>query len=479
MLLQRFYHEGLAQASYLLGCQKTGEAIVIDANRDPVPYMEFAQANGMRIAMVTETHIHADYLSGSRELAARTGARVLLSAEGGTDWQYAFARPDGARLLHHGDEIRVGNLRLDVVHTPGHTPEHLVFVVTDLPASDRPLGVFSGDFIFVGDVGRPDLLERAAHVEGTMRAGASALFDSIQRFKASWPDYLQIWPGHGSGSACGKALGAVPMSTLGYEKVANWGLRHTDRDAFIDEVLAGQPDPPVYFAMMKKLNREGPRVLGGMHSADRAPVSHLAGAVNKGLRVVDLRPASAYAAGFVPGTINIPAGKSLVAWAGWLLRYDQDFYLLSGTDDDTAVRAALADLMLIGLDRCAGWFGPDAMQPETLRAVPQLDAATLRVQLAEGRVQVVDVRALDEFEAGHIDTAHHIPLGRLEGRICELAGGQPIVVQCQAGSRSAIAASILMARGVPHVANLQGGINAWQSAGFPVVSGPAAAVVHG
>jgi hydroxyacylglutathione hydrolase len=194
--------------------------------------------------------------------------------------------------------------------------------------------------------------------------------------------------------------------------------------------------------------------------------------------VVDIRPASAFASGFVPGTINIPAGKSFVGWAGWLLRYDQDFYLLSGADDDGAVRAALAELMMIGLDRCAGWFGPEVMEPGTLQAVPQLDVASARAQLAEGRAQVLDVRALDEFEAGHIDGAHHIPLGRLEARLGELPGGQPIVVQCQAGSRSAIAASLLMSRGVPFVSNLQGGINAWQSAGFPVVAEPTA-VLHG
>ncbi len=473
MLLQRFYHEGLAQASYLLGCQKTGEAIVIDPNRDPVPYMEFAQRNAMKITMVTETHIHADYLSGSRELASRTGAQLLLSAEGGRDWQYAFADADRARLLRDGDQIKVGNLRLDVVHTPGHTPEHLTFVVTDLPASDRPVGAFTGDFIFVGDVGRPDLLEKAANIAGTMRAGASTLFDSLQRFVSTWPEYLQIWPGHGSGSACGKALGAVPMSTLGYERVANWALRITDREAFITEVLAGQPDPPRYFATMKRLNRDGPRVLGGMPSAAQAPVSHLAGAIARGLRIIDLRPAATFAAGFVPGTINIPLNKSFVTWAGWLMRYDEDFYLLHDQDDDAAIRAALGELMMIGLDRCAGWLGPNALRAQPLASIPQIDATGLSQPATRGLVDVLDVRAADEYASGHIEGARHIPLGRLEEQIANLTPGRPLVVQCQAGGRSAIAASLLAAHGLAGVTNLTGGIAAWQSAGLPVITGVA------
>ena len=202
MLLKRFYDNGLAQASYLIGCSATGEAIVVDANRDVEQYVRAASDEGLRVTHVTETHIHADFVSGSRELAARTGAKLLLSDEGGPEWRYAFAAAADATLLRDGDSFMVGNIRFDVLHTPGHTPEHLSFLVTDTPATDRPMGAITGDFIFVGDVGRPDLLERAANVAGTMRASAQALFRSIQRFK-QLPDSLQIWPGHGAGSACG------------------------------------------------------------------------------------------------------------------------------------------------------------------------------------------------------------------------------------------------------------------------------------
>jgi hydroxyacylglutathione hydrolase len=472
VLLKRFYHEGLAQASYLLGCQRTGEAIVIDANRDPEPYLSAAAAEGLRITQVTETHIHADYLSGSRELARAAGARLLLSAMGTEEWQYRFAARDGARLLHDGDEIVVGNLRLEVVHTPGHTPEHLVFVCTDRPASAHPVGVFSGDFLFVGDVGRPDLLERAANVAGTMRAGAEQLFDSLQRFVSRYPDYLQVWPGHGSGSACGKALGAVPSTTLGYEKVANWALQIGDRATFVEEVLAGQPDPPRYFAMMKKLNKEGPAILGERQLPARGDRAALDAHLARGTRVVDLRPASSYADGHVRGTISIPFNKSFVGWAGWLVGYDRPFALLTDGGPEAAM-AALGELAMIGLDDCAMWCGADVLAGATAR----IAALDVRDAGRATTATMVDVRAADEWAAGHLPDAVHIPLGRLEERLDELDPARPIVLHCQGGGRSAIAASLLEARGFTNLANLTGGYAAWVAAGLPTITEEA--VAHG
>ncbi len=464
MLLKRFYHEGLAQASYLLGCQQTGEALIIDANRDTKPYLAALKAEGMKLVAVTETHIHADYLSGSRELAAATGAQLLLSGMGTPEWQYAFASSDGARLLRDGDEIRIGRLRLDVWHTPGHTPEHLAFVCTDLPASEHPVGVFTGDFIFVGDVGRPDLLERAANVAGTMRAGAEQLFDSIQRFTARYPDYLQIWPGHGSGSACGKSLGALPSSSLGYERVSNWALRTTDRTTFVEMVLAGQPDPPVYFAIMKRLNKEGPRVLHEPPAARHCPPSDLPRVVQEGARVVDLRHRARHAAGHPAGVVSIPLNRSFVGWAGWLLPYDREFYLLH--DDPSAIPNALCELSLIGLDNCGGWFGADAMSAVPDTTVPQVTPAALARE--NGHVQVVDVRSEDEYAAGHLPGARHIPLGRLESRLSGIDLSRPVVLACETGSRSSIGCSLLQARGATAVRNLEGGFTGWAAEGLPV-----------
>jgi len=238
MIIRNFFEPKLAQASYLVGCAKTGEAIVIDPLRDIAQYLEMAAAEGLRITHITETHIHADYLSGTRELAAATGAKVYLSDEGGSDWTYEFSSDPNVSLMKDGFVIRVGNLSLKAVHTPGHTPEHMSFLLTDHPASEEPHSFFTGDFIFAGDVGRPDLLERAASFQGTMEKGARVLFQSIQA-TAALPDSLLIWPAHGAGSACGKSLGGSPVTSLGYERKANWAFQIKSEEAFVEAVLAG------------------------------------------------------------------------------------------------------------------------------------------------------------------------------------------------------------------------------------------------
>ena len=228
MLLKYFYDEKLAQASYLVGCAKTGEALVIDPMRNVTPYLRAAEKEGLRITHVTETHIHADFVSGSRELAAATGATVYLSDMGDDDWKYGYADDPRVVLVRDGDFFMVGNIKVDVLHTPGHTLEHIAFQITDTAAADRPIGVFTGDFLFVGDVGRPDLLEEAAGYKGTKEPGARMQYQTVQKFKGM-PDYLQIWPGHGAGSACGKALGAIPSTTLGYEKLFNPAFQYCGR----------------------------------------------------------------------------------------------------------------------------------------------------------------------------------------------------------------------------------------------------------
>jgi len=473
MLLKRFYDTNLAQASYLLGCAATGEALVIDANRDIDQYVEAATAEGMRITHVTETHIHADFVSGSRELAHRTSATLLLSDEGGEAWTYTFAGSAGAVLLHDGDSFMVGNLRIDVLHTPGHTPEHLSFMVTDTPATSRPIGVFTGDFIFVGDVGRPDLLERAAGFEGTMVAGARTLFRSIERFKHR-PDYLQLWPGHGAGSACGKSLGAVPSTTLGYEKIANWGLSIDDEDAFIVAVLADQPEPPVYFARMKQINREGPRLLNGFLRPEHFPAGRLSALLEAGATIIDTRPALAYAQVHVPGTINIPFTKSFTTWAGWLAPYDGPLYLIGG-DDAHVIDEAVKALAMIGLDRVAGYFGSDLLTTLPVRAlasIPQVAPADVAAQLRDDEAIVIDVRGRSEWDAGHLAGVRHIPLGYLADGVRDVPRATPIIVHCQSGARSAIAASVLEAQGFTSVANLDGGYARWVGDGRPVDRAP-------
>mgnify|MGYP001617345397 CR=1 FL=1 len=465
MLLKLLYDTGLAQASWLVGCQATGEAIVIDPNRDVDAYVRAARAEGLAIRHVTETHIHADFASGSRELAKVTGARLYLSAEGGQDWQYAFAGEAGATLVRDGDRIVVGNVRLDVMHTPGHTPEHLSFMLTDGSATDRPMGVFSGDFVFVGDVGRPDLLERAAGLVGTMEAGARQLFASLQRFK-QLPDYLQIWPGHGAGSACGKALGAVPSSTLGYERFANWGLTTATEEDFVRIVLAGQPEPPAYFAHMKRINRDGPPLLGEIPPQAPLDVRRLAEVLRDGAQVVDLRPTRDFAGRHVPGTLNIPASRSFLTYAGTVLDYAGPAYLLAG--DAAAAAEARRDLTLIGLDAVAGWFGPSALEGASGRT-HQWTPAEAAGRVIAGTATLLDVRGRTEWEDMRVGASFHLPMSEIVRRMPEIPAG-PLVCMCATGSQSAVVASVLRAHGRTEVANLAGGITAWRGAGLPVVS---------
>jgi hydroxyacylglutathione hydrolase len=446
VIVKRVFEPLLAQNSYLIGCAAAGEAIVIDPNRDVQQYVDAAEAANLRITHVTETHIHADFASGSRELALGTGARLCLSDEGDANWKYQFPHD---QKLKHGDRITIGNVAIDVLHTPGHTPEHLTFLVTDGAVADRPIGAVTGDFVFVGDVGRPDLLEKAAKIMGTMEAGAKTLWKSLQQF-ASYPDWLQIWPGHGAGSSCGKGISAVPHSTLGYERLFNWAFNAKSEADFVTKVLTDQPDPPPYFAEMKRLNKTGHQASGPSGQQASEP----ADAVSKGELVIDTRPAEDYAKGHIPGTLNIPLNGAFVTWAGWMVPYDRDFYVITDRIDE--VRRALG---LIGLDRIAGHFPSSAAAG--IETISQISAAELATRLPANGLVVIDVRNDNEWAEGHIPEAIHIPLGRLAEHIHDIPADTPIVVQCQAGGRSAIGASLLQKMGRKNVANLVGGYQGW------------------
>jgi hydroxyacylglutathione hydrolase len=349
------------------------------------------------------------------------------------------------------------------VHTPGHTPEHITFLVTDGAAADRPIAALTGDFIFVGDVGRPDLLERAANIKGTMEAGARMLWKSLQSF-ARHEEWLQIWPGHGAGSACGKGISAIPSSTLGYERRFNWAFGIKTEDDFVTSVLAGQPEPPTYFAAMKKVNKEGPPILNGFHLPKRLDASALPALLARKALVIDTRPVDDYAKGHLHGTINIPFNSSFVSRAGWLVRTDE-FYLLI---DDATAASRLGEvsrsLALIGIDRISGYFEPIAGD-ERIAQIAAGEVAALG-----GAVTIVDVRGANEWTEGHIPGAIHIPLGYLLDRLDAIPAGRPIVVQCQSGGRSAVAASLLQRAGYAKVSNLSGGITAWAAAGLPIES---------
>jgi len=478
IIVKRFFDAKLAQVSYLIGASETRHAVVIDANRDVEQYIRAAAEEGVAITHVTETHIHADFVSGSRELAARTGAQLLLSREGGPQWQYVFARDANAILLEDGDRFDVGSVRVEVLHTPGHTPEHLIFLITDTSVLDEPLAAVTGDFLFVGDVGRPDLLERAANVAGTMEPAARALFGSLKRI-TTLPDHMQIWPGHGAGSACGKGLGSLPQSTLGYERRTNWALAPMSENEFVARVLTGQPDPPAYFGEMKRINKEGPRVLGSVEQPERLSLERVESLVSSGALVIDTRPAAEFAAAHLPGTINIPINRAFTTWAGWFVPYDTDYHLIVDDRCSYCLEDALRELRLIGLDRVRGYAAADVVTALQARGhatarVGQIDAEGVAQRLAAGTVHVIDVRSTAEWQAGHIPGAHHIPLGELAGKASTLPRERPVIVHCQGGARSAIAASLLQAEGLPDVLNLAGGFNEWRAAGLPVEAQAAA-----
>ncbi|EOZ93657.1 Zn-dependent hydroxyacylglutathione hydrolase [Indibacter alkaliphilus LW1] len=459
MFFELVYDKSLAQASYVIGCQAGGIAAVIDPKRDVDTYLKVAEANNLKITHILETHIHADFLSGSRELAALTGAELYLSDEGDENWKYEFPH----KKLKHGDIIKLGNITFEALHTPGHTPEHLSFLLTDKPASKEPVMLFTGDFVFVGDVGRPDLLEQAAGIKGTQELGAGQMFDSLQDFN-KMPEFIQVWPGHGAGSACGKALGAVPMTTVGYEKIRNWALQMlNDKAAFSKELLADQPEPPKYFAMMKKLNKVERNLLTEVPSIPNLSESEFLKAKENGLAIIDTRPWKQYADGFLKGTLNITNNNSFSTWMGWYMDYESDFILIA---EENEVEDLTRKLIRIGLDNFIGYLTPAQLihfEGENLQTYSPVDKETVKAKLANEDVQLIDVRGKSEFKNGHIDGAENLFVGKLNQNLDKISKEKEVIIHCQSGARAAIAYSLLVANGFDNIVNYSGGWADWTS----------------
>lgn len=454
MFFEHIYDKSLAQGSYLVGCQAKGEAIVIDAQRDIDVYLDIAKQNNLRITHIAETHIHADFLCGSRELAAVTGATMYLSDEGGEDWQYQFPH----KGLKHGDVINVGNLTLEVMHTPGHTPESISFLLTDHPATDKPVMVFTGDFVFVGDIGRPDLLEKAAGLIGTKEKGAKQMYQSLQRF-AELPEYVQVWPAHGAGSACGKELGAVPSSTVGYEKIRNWAFQYgEDEKGFTDYLLAGQPEPPKYFAMMKHLNKVPRTLLVEVPKHPKLNKEQFLSAYEKGIKVIDTRNKVDFANGFIPGSLNIQGNNSFSTWCGWLLNYQEQFILVA---DGSQMEDLTRKLMRIGLDNIYGYISEINDLGIELQTADVISLDEFETYVGKDNVQIVDVRGITEYEAGHVAGAESVFVGTLPDNLDKISKGEQVVIHCQAGDRSTIAYSILAKNGFENVKNYSAGMKEW------------------
>ncbi len=461
MFFQHIYDKSLAQASYLIGCQAKGEAIVIDAKRDIDTYLQIAKENNLTITHVTETHIHADFLSGSRELSEVTGAKVYLSDEGGEDWQYQFPHIG----LTNGDTIKVGNLTLKVIHTPGHTPESISFLLTDHSATDEPVMIFTGDFVFVGDIGRPDLLEKAAGITGTQEKGAKEMFHSVQNF-SKLPEFIQVWPGHGAGSACGKALGAVPSSTVGYEKIRNWAFQYEeDEEGFVEYLLEGQPEPPKYFAMMKKLNKVERPLLTEVPKHPKLSKEEFLKAYQSGVKIIDTRNKVDFADGFIPNSINIQGNNPFSTWMGWIVNYSEPFILVA---QEEQMEDLTRKLMRIGMDQMMGYIDDVESLEFELQTADIIDIEDFKSYLNRDDIQVVDVRNKTEYDAGRIENAENVFVGTLVDNLDKISREKPIVIHCQSGDRAAVAYSLLKKNGFEKVKNFSGGMKEWIEKANPI-----------
>lgn len=465
MYFQHIYDKSLAQGSYFIGCQKAGVAAVIDPKRDVDTYLKIAQEQKMKITHILETHIHADFLAGSRELAALTGAKMYLSDEGGADWQYEFDHVG----LKEGSNIQLGNLAFEVLHTPGHTPESISFLLVDKPASDAPVMLFTGDFVFVGDIGRPDLLEKAAGLKGTQEAGAHQMFASLKKFSAL-PPYVQVWPGHGAGSACGKALGAVPSTTTGYEIVRNWAFRfEQDEEGFVQYLLADQPEPPRYFAMMKKLNKVNRPLLTEVPAIKELSIEELKVAQEKGYKLIDARDKATFAQGYIPGSINIQGNNSFNTWAGWFMDYNTPFMLVA---DPSQLDDLTRKLMRIGLDGIYGYIPSTKAWEEAggkLEQEPVISLQEFKNLYHNNGIQVVDLRGATEYQAGHIKGADHVFVGNLLNNLDKITKHKKVVIHCQGGDRAAIGYSLLAQKGYNNILNFSEGMDKWVQEENPVV----------
>ena len=445
MYFKQFFDDKLAQYAYLIGCQANGTAVIIDPMRDIDQYIDAAAKENLSIVAAADTHIHADYISGLREFAEK-GVKVYASDEGDKDWKYEWLINSvyDYELLTDGDEFKIGNITIRAWHTPGHTPEHLSYFVTDGAAADEPMGVATGDFVFVGDVGRPDLLESAAGQENVMEPSARTLYKTVEAFK-NVPEYVQVWPGHGAGSACGKALGAIPETTVGYELRYNNSLKSaTSEDSFVKFILEGQPEPPLYFARMKRDNKIGPAIIGGLPKANRITLKELGNAAKKeGAVILDSRERNEYASGHIPGSLLSPLNRQFNTVAGSYITEDEEIYLVV---EEHRVLEAIRDLYRIGLDNVAGYITPKDLQMykdqggelDTLE-VTNFDVAE---NLKENEV-ILDVRKASEFSEFHIEGALNYAHTRLLPKKDELPKDKKFYVHCQSGGRSAVAAALL------------------------------------
>ena len=458
MYFKQFYLGCLAHASYLVGSD--GEAAVVDPQRDVGQYVAEAEAQGLKIKYVVETHLHADFVSGHRELAARTGAEIVFGAQAGAEFPH--------RAVKDGDELRVGRVRLRVLETPGHTPESISLLVIDPAISDRPQKVLTGDTLFVGDVGRPDLAGGRGY---TSEAMAGMLYDSLHDKLLKLDDAVEVYPAHGAGSMCGRNLSKETSSTIGQQRQFNYALKPMARAEFVRMMTSDLPEQPAYFARDAEINRTGARALDELPRPAALTPAEVERAARAGVILLDVRAAAEFGAGHVPGALNVGLGGQFATWAGSLIPFGTPVVIIAAHDEQAG--EAVTRLARVGIEHVRGYLrgGVEAWRASgrAMATVPQISVAELKRMLdAQPGLQVLDVRRPPEYDGGHVPAAESAPLAQLEKQLDKLSFDphRPVAVICAGGYRSSAATSILARHGYTDLLNVTGGTSAWISAGY-------------
>ncbi len=456
MYFEQFYLICLAHASYMIGSE--GEAAVIDPQRDVDLYLEAAEEQGLKIRHVFETHLHADFVSGHKELAARTGAKIYIGAQAHAEFPHA--------PLRDGVEVKIGSLRVRTLETPGHTPESVCLVVIDEEKSSEPWGVLTGDTLFIGDVGRPDLSPNH-----TPQQLAGFLYDSLHEKLLRLPDSALVYPAHGAGSLCGRSMRAERSSTIGTERLTNYALQISSRDEFIRQLTSNLPARPGYFLQDAEINRSGAEPLTDRPPLPAFTTAEVQGLLNQKANVVDVRPPEQFGAGHIAGSINIALSGQFASWAGTILGLRSKPVLVA--DTDAQIEEATLRLARVGIEDVRGYLagGVPAWHKAGLPLVstPQISAQELNQKLRAGSIRVLDVRRDGEWQAGHIAQAESRALDFFSQGLPDVDGDQPLAVHCKSGYRSMIACSLLERAGHRNVINVVGGFDAWHAAGLPEV----------
>ena len=453
MYVHQFFVKGLAHLSYILGGNQT--CAVIDPKRDVDEYIEVAKSMGLKITHILETHLHADFISGHLDLAEKTGAKIYAPKAGKCKFDHVPVK--------EGDIIEIEDMKLKVLDTGGHTPEHISYVVTDLSRGKEPVSVFCGDTLFVGDVGRPDLFP------GQAEKLASRLYGNLNQKLLNLPDFCAVYPAHGAGSLCGRAMGAMRLTTIGYERKYNPALQHKTKESFKKSLLTGMPDAPDHFSRCSAINGKGPVLIGNLPEVGPLNPKEFWKLKNDDHVVVDLRDYTAFGGSHIPGSYNLDLAGNFSTFAGWVLPSDKPLLLVGGILED--IQQATIQLHRVGLDQIIGYLDGGirswANQALPLEHIPQITVQELKGQLEHGEELVLlDVRAKGEWDGGHIEGSIHIPFPDCRTRYGEVQDKKPVVVICNTALRASLAAGILKQHGINNLSVLSGGMTAWRAAGY-------------